>query len=304
MGQVIDLIILQEEYTQQYCEHLLNTMIQEFKNCDYISDYFKEDNVSNKLKWLNSNNRRTLGLCEAKPYKHYYVNDPTYINDPYYEEDDYYIDHTYQISLNPNVLKFDESGNKIIKDVLAHELCHTLPGCMNHGVQFHKFAKIIGNKLGYKIDTTADVDASDYFRKYLPKSNYKVKCVDCGNEIDINRLSDPVKNPSKYNCKKCGGSINSYILNSKGEYELFKSYSDEPQYKYFIKCPDCGYISGFKTRNNTFKELLTALLLGHSLKCPKCKKENMFMSVDGTIVDKDTKDNIKGYDEHGFTFYE
>lgn len=207
MGQVIDLIILQEDYTQQDCEHLLNTMIQEFKNCDYISDYFKADNVSNKLKWLNSNNRRSLGMCEAKPYKHYYVNDPDYINDTYYEKDDY------------------------------------------------------------------------------------------------SRLSDPVKNLSKYNCKKCGGNINSYILNSKGEYELFKSYSDEPQYKYFIKCPDCGYISGFKTRNNTFKELLTALLLGRSLKCPKCKKENMFMSVDGTILDKDTKDNIRGYDEHGFTFY-
>ena len=56
-------------------------------------------------------------------------------------------------------MSFTEDGEKIIRETIAHELCHTLSGYMNHGRTFHDKAAKIMNLMGYHIDTKADIDS-------------------------------------------------------------------------------------------------------------------------------------------------
>lgn len=255
-------MILTEEYTKEDIEDIFEDMKYQF--ADFEDDIpFDIYDVSSILKWLAPHNRKTLGRC-------------TYQGGRYY------------ISLNPNLLKFGDDGYNVIKDVIAHELCHTLPGCFNHGSEFHKYARLIGQLMGYKIDTKADVDASGYFRKYLPDANYKLICNKCGNEISKSHMCDAVTNPSRYKCAKCGGTLDSYKLNKfSNEYELYKTHEDEPEYKYSIICPDCDWKMNNKTRNASFSKYVNALNHGNSLVCPRCGKHNLYAIDNGKEVHVD-----------------
>lgn len=42
---------------------------------------------------------------------------------------------------------------KILRTVIAHEILHAAPGCMNHGKEWHRLGKIVQNAYGYKIQT-------------------------------------------------------------------------------------------------------------------------------------------------------
>ena len=256
-------MILIEEYTKEDIEDIFEDMKYQF--ADFEDDIpFDIYDVSSILKWLAPHNRKTLGRC-------------TYQGGRYY------------ISLNPNLLKFGDDGYKVIKDVIAHELCHTLPECFNHGPEFHKYARLIEQLMGYKIDTKADVDASGYFRKYLPDANYKLICNKCGNEIPKSHMCDAVTNPSRYKCAKCGGTLDSYKLNkTAGDYELYKTHENEPEYKYGLVCPDCGWNWKFKTRNKNFSRYVRALENGDLLGCPKCHKENLYALDNGREVHVNT----------------
>ena len=230
---------------------------------------FEYSDVDKAINYLSDRNRKTLGLCR-------------------------YDRGRYHIFLNPNMLKFndgirdgryDDSGEQLIKSVIAHELVHTLPGCMNHGKRFHEKGNLVHRYMGYKIDTKADEDASVYFRKYLPKTNYLIKCDKCGNEIYKSTLSDPIKNPSRYLCPKCRGTVSSYKLNkTTDEYELYRSSADTPEYDYQLICPDCDWVMNFKTRNRQFKWELDRLYHGKSLYCPRCGKPNVYALDKGKEV--------------------
>lgn len=262
-------MILNEEYSQDEVQDIFEDMLWQFEDFEYDLDYTRTD-INPKLGWLSKHNRKTLGRCHWDGYE-------------------------YDIMLNPNMLNFEQDGIRTIKNTLAHELCHTLPGCMNHGREFHAKAKLINQLMGYIIDTKADVDSSAYFRKYLPDANYKTVCDNCGQEVLKAHLCDEIKNPGRYRCGKCGAKISSYKLDkATGEYELFKGPEDELDYKYRYICPDCGWDSPRKTRNKTFswhEELLNA---GRTLTCPKCKSDNVY------IVDNGKEIHCK---EHWFSRY-
>ena len=255
-------MLLTEDYSKEEIEDIFDDMKCQF--ADFEDDIpFDIYDVSSILRWLAPHNRKTLGRC-------------TYQGGRYY------------ISLNPNLLKFGNDGYNIIKDVIAHELCHTLPGCLNHGPEFHKYARLIGQLMGYKIDTKADVDASNYFGKYLPDANYRLICNKCGNEIPKSNMCDAVKNPSRYKCSKCGGTLDSYKLNKfSNEYELYKTHEEAPEYKYSIICPDCDWRMNNKTRNASFSKYVNALNHGDSLVCPRCGKHDLYAIDNGKEVHSD-----------------
>ena len=256
-------VILFEDYTEEEIYDIFDDMLYQFD--DFEDDIpFDRYEVSSILGWLAKHNRKTLGRCT-------------------------YDGGRYRISLNPNMLKFGEDGHQIIKNTIAHELCHTLPGCMNHGPEFHKYAKLIGDLMGYKIDTKADVDASGYFRQYLPQANYMLKCNSCGNEIPKSGICDAVTNPSRYTCGRCKGTLDSYKLNKQtGEYEVYKTHEDKPEYKYKLICPDCGWEWSFKTRNSKFAKYVKSLRYGDELGCPKCGKLNLYALDNGKKVSLNT----------------
>lgn len=254
-------MILNEEYTQEEVQDIFEDMLWQFEDFEYDLEYRRAD-INPKLGWLGKNNRKTLGMCHWDGYE-------------------------YDIKLNPNMLNFEQDGIRTIKNTLAHELCHTLPGCMNHGKEFHAKAKLINQLMGYIIDTKADIDSSEYFRKYLPDANYKTVCDNCGYTTPRPHLCNEVKNPGTYICRKCGKrkTIYSYKLNKQtGEYELFRSPNDELDYKYKYVCPDCGWEGNRKTRNRTFawhEELLNA---GRTLTCPRCKSDKVYIVDNGKEI--------------------
>lgn len=130
---------------------------------------------------------------------------------------------SFVIELNPLMLQFDDEGKKVIEDVIAHELLHTLPGCFGHGNEFHKKARQVKQLMGYTIDTLADENASNYFMKYASdsKPNYKLVCNKCGREIPFDRPNNYLKYPKNYQ-DKCGGDFTAYKLNkTSGNYEEY-----------------------------------------------------------------------------------
>lgn len=257
MNWVIKLVLTEQFTEKQIWDIFDDVFIQFMNNANTLG--FDKNKVSKIVRWLNRNNRKTLGRC-------------TYQNG------------RYSISLNPNLLSFTEYGEKIIRETVAHELCHTLPGCMNHGREFHSKAAKIMHLMGYHIDTKADIDSSQYFTKYLPQADYMLICDKCGNQVPVARLSDPVKNPMNYSCKKCGGSISSYKMNpNTGELELFRSGNDEPEYKYAAKCENCDYVYPWTRKTQMFNKILHVIVNGGTVSCPHCKN-NLYLYDNGREI--------------------
>lgn len=256
-------------------------MIGEFSECYDLDLYFDASKISPRLDWMQARNRKALGRCWT-----------TFGMDANGDK----VAKNHRIELNPALLNAEEDMIRVLKDTLAHELCHTCLGCQNHGQQFHKVANIITKNLGYYIDTKADVDASEYFRRLLPPAKYKLVCTKCGNETPIARISDAVKNPVGYTCSKCGGNLDSYILNSKtGDYELFRGHNEEKQYPYVIKCTDCDLSIPFKRREKKYKDFIEYLYKFGSMDCPKCHTGSLYAVDNGTVItNASMKDTYSG----------
>ena len=43
----------------------------------------------------------------------------------------------------------------LVHEVIAHEVLHTCPGCMNHGSLWKRYAELMGERYGYQISRTA-----------------------------------------------------------------------------------------------------------------------------------------------------
>lgn len=266
-------MFLKEEFTKQKAQEIFKDMLDEFYWASCLDGVFDSNAIEPTLQYLNANNRKALGRCRR-------------IRD-YSKESGY----RFIIMLNPNCLNFDEDGEKSIKNTLAHELCHTLPGCFNHGTNFIVWASIIRREMGYIIDKKADEDASEYFRRYIPKYPYMLRCRECDEEFYHAKPSDPVKNPGRYHCN-CGGKVDSYKLNDLTDgYELYRSADSELDYPIYAKCDDCGFYMPFKTRNRQFKYLVKALERGDRLECPQCGEPRLYI-VDN---DRDYRDILDPY---------
>ena len=116
------------------------------------------------------------------------------------------------------------------------------------------------------------MDASAYFLKYLPDAKYRVVCRDCGTYTSYQRLSNAVSNPCDYVCTKCGGKVDSYMLNNMtNDYELYKSADEEKEaHKHQFICANCDWRIGFDRKNKRVTEWLNHMLNFGTLSCPKC----------------------------------
>ena len=95
-----------------------------------------------------------------------------------------------------------------LKTIILHELLHTCPGCMNHGVRWKKAVMQVNTKLGYDISSTAD-----YSKLGLVPAGerapyrYKVTCCKCGQSMYRYNRSKLVQRPWLYRCANCGGKL-------------------------------------------------------------------------------------------------
>jgi len=114
----------------------------------------------------------------------------------------------YIIEISSFVIDCEE---KLIKEILAHEIIHTCDGCFNHGSLWKTYVKRMNYIYGYNIKTRSS--SEDLGKKYKENINYKyvIKCEKCGKEIYRLKKSKLVTQTKYYRCK-CGGKLVLYIL--------------------------------------------------------------------------------------------
>ena len=111
----------------------------------------------------------------------------------------------YEIEVSSRVLACDV---KQVETILLHELLHTCPNCMNHGVQWKQYAKQLNGKYGYRITSRTSYETlgiEDPGSRETIK--YLVVCTGCGLEIQRKRRCRLTEHPEQYRCGKCGGTL-------------------------------------------------------------------------------------------------
>lgn len=123
----------------------------------------------------------------------------------------------YWIELAEKVAK-DNVDLHFVKNIIMHELVHTMPGCFNHGPNFHRKAEVINRYLGYHIGTE-ESGANMLAAGVAPidrrlNAKYKVVCEKCGQTLYRLRWCDLTANAGKYTCTRnnCGGHFKTYSL--------------------------------------------------------------------------------------------
>jgi predicted SprT family Zn-dependent metalloprotease len=100
-----------------------------------------------------------------------------------------------------------EKEDRVIKEILLHELLHTCRGCLNHGAKWKAGAELMNQTYGYHITTTANYDALQLEEPEKQPYRYIICCQHCGNIGYRMRKSKVIKTPKNYRCAKCGGPL-------------------------------------------------------------------------------------------------
>ena len=116
----------------------------------------------------------------------------------------------YHINISTALLA-DNIGDQGAKDTIAHEVCHTIKGCMNHGDKWKHYAKLL-SVFGYNIKrTNSAADKGISTEQYLANKDYKyaIRCEKCGSVTRYQKKSKAVTVISTqkyhgYTCGKCG----------------------------------------------------------------------------------------------------
>lgn len=97
-----------------------------------------------------------------------------------------------------------EGPERSCREVLAHELLHTCPGCQNHGADWKKYARLVNEAYGYHISRTSTREALQVGE--ARPCRYLVRCDKCGAEFPRFRASSLTQHPERYRCR-CGGKL-------------------------------------------------------------------------------------------------
>lgn len=92
----------------------------------------------------------------------------------------------YILTVSSHIL---DSANKVLEEIILHELIHTINGCFNHGAKFKKYCNILNEKYGYEILTKMDMKKVTYSNITF----YKCKCPHCGTEFTFFKLPSSSK---------------------------------------------------------------------------------------------------------------
>ena len=99
----------------------------------------------------------------------------------------------YLISINKTLSQTDPDA---VKNVLAHELLHTINGGMCHTGEWKKAAGKMNYRYGYNITRVEDGENAPNYKEVRNKerqAKYIVKCLHCGEEYKYYRKGDIVK---------------------------------------------------------------------------------------------------------------
>lgn len=115
---------------------------------------------------------------------------------------------SYSISINRCLLDPRNSEDGLICTLL-HEMLHTYPGCMNHGLEWQIRAAYVNQHYGYNIKAQTDSKEKGVVARPTRenRAKYIVMCSQCGASVYRLRASRLTEHPEKYRCKKCSGSV-------------------------------------------------------------------------------------------------
>jgi len=113
----------------------------------------------------------------------------------------------YEIEISGRLLK-NEIADKATKNVIIHELLHTVKGCMNHGEKWKLLAnKVNKNYPQYEISRTTPLEFLGLENTESNKQyKYVIECTVCGKKWYRMRSSNATKYPELYHCT-CGCSV-------------------------------------------------------------------------------------------------
>lgn len=113
----------------------------------------------------------------------------------------FYQSGKYWIEVSQSLLDNEE----VLRQTLVHELLHTCPKCRDHGPQWKAYARLVNERMGYRIERTVKTEAPvGPLRREEVK--YILECQSCGAQIKRMRMSKAVKSPWRYRCP-CGGKL-------------------------------------------------------------------------------------------------
>lgn len=109
----------------------------------------------------------------------------------------------FEITISAKLLQ-DDVDDQFAKDTIAHELLHTVDGCMNHGKKWKTLANRVNTCCpGYCIKSrTAAIE-----KGIAVEYRYLMRCCGCNATIGRHRKSPFVDHPEHYKCSKCGGKF-------------------------------------------------------------------------------------------------
>ena len=112
-------------------------------------------------------------------------------------------DGVFDISISEILLQ-DDVDDQQVKNTIAHELLHTVEGCMNHGRYWHKLARLVNERCPqYNIKDRTSAEEKGIHIEY----KYILRCTKCGAQAGRHRRSRFVDHPENYICSKCGGKF-------------------------------------------------------------------------------------------------
>ena len=120
-----------------------------------------------------------------------------------------YSDGTVKILINKYLIKV---GGEELKETILHELCHAVYGCVGHGAEWERVAKMVGTHFNIRIEQLANVEKIVACRKVGLARPKFIVCEDCGEKYSYFRKGKTVKyieagnKDGRYFCSHCGSS--------------------------------------------------------------------------------------------------
>lgn len=111
----------------------------------------------------------------------------------------------FDIEISARILE-DGIPDQTVKNVLAHELLHTVPDCFAHRGPWKAWCRYIQRELPqYCIKTTnSDTDMGVSPAK---TARYRVECTACSFSTTRMRRCNVTDHPQRYRCPQCGGKL-------------------------------------------------------------------------------------------------
>lgn len=115
--------------------------------------------------------------------------------------------NTFEIQIAESLLQ-DHVTDQAAKDTIAHELLHTVPGCLSHTGKWKQLADRVNRLLPqYQIKVKSSFEEKGLEdNRPVRECRYILKCQKCGREIHRQKKSMVVEHPEHYRCT-CGGRL-------------------------------------------------------------------------------------------------